>query len=173
MTSQSHSMTSSHVFSAVSGNGLLMLKHKETDKVLETLRLIQAKPEHRSFILSTWVKSYAPTIRRYRAFVLDSSPNLIHYDTYMEEEPLVAEAQWENSLVAVDMNDDFVIHAWVCGSPCKLWHVYVPPPLRQKGIARALIKEQCGEQLGYSKPWPFRHVPIGWKYNPWLNQQKH
>lgn len=164
-------MTSSHVYSAASANGLLMLKHKETDKLLETLRLVPAQKEHRSFILSTWVKSYAPTVRRYRAFVLDGTAHPIHYDTYMEEEPLVAEANWESSLVAVDMDDSFVIHAWVCGSPGKLLHVYVPPPLRQKGIARALIKEQCGEQLGYSKPWPFRSVPVGWRYNPWLNQK--
>lgn len=164
-------MSSSKVYSTVSPNGLLCLRHGESDEVLATMRLVKAKPEHRSFILSTWVKSYAPTMRRFRAGVLDSASFGVSGADYLSGESAVAEANWEDSLVAVDLDDDFVIHAWVCGSPGALLHCYVPPQLRQKGIAMAMIKEQCGEPVRYSKPWPFRKVPPGWSYNPYLLQQ--
>lgn len=119
-----------------------------------TLPLTQAGPQHRSYILATWVRSYAPQLRKW----LGSVP---------EEEGLQAEKLWDQSLVVTD-DDGFTVHAWVCGSPGLLHYVYVPPELRRKGVAEALIKHLCGHTYEYGRPWPYKKEPNGGKYNPYI-----
>ena len=161
-------MHSKKVYSDVLPDGSLLLKHKESGETLTKLKLVPANKDHRSFILSTWVKSYSPTVRRQRTMVLDGVSHIIHHSTYLAEEPKCAERLWEKSKVLTDPEDPYVIHGWVCGEEGKLWHCYVPPLLRSKGMAMAMIGHVCGLNLEYARPWPYREVPFTWKYNPYL-----
>lgn len=101
----------------------------------------------------------------------------------------MAEANWQNCLVVASEGDDYTIHAWVCGLPGKaqvfgtgeadgrpgyLWHVYVPPSLRHRGIGRLLVEKACGTSYMVSKPWPLGTQPYGHvcQYNPYMNGGK-
>ena len=123
-----------------------------------TLPVTKAGQEHRSYILSTWVKSYQPFLRKWL-------PNL---DKAAELEGKLAETHWEQTSIVTSPSDEFTIHAWVAGLPGVLHYVYVPPDLRGKGIARALIRHVCGHTFQYGRPWPFKKAPSGGTYNPYL-----
>jgi GNAT superfamily N-acetyltransferase len=112
---------------------------------------------HRNFILATWVKSYLPTLRKWLG---DSKALTL-------AEASCAETLWEQTLI-VTSEDGFTVHAWVAGQPGVLHYVYVPPDLRGKGIARALIQHVCGHTFEYGRPWPFKKAPNGGSYNPYL-----
>lgn len=134
-----------------------------------TLPVIKAKPEHRNFILGTWVKSYVNTVRKITVGCTKGIAHTEDVETYLRNEPKVAERLWETSHVVTAPDDEFVIHAWVCGEEGKLWHVYVPPQLRNKGIARALIEYACGTTYDVARPWPFkRGLPGQYCYNPYM-----
>lgn len=125
------------------------------------LPILKAQPQHRSFIISTWVKSYAHIARK-----------LLKQAVYNAEEPKLAEALWQHSSVVVSPSDDYTVHAWVCGDIGKLYHCYVIPELRAKGVAKALIEGVCGNVLQYARPWPFPVERSGWQFNPYLLAHK-
>lgn len=121
-----------------------------------TLPLTQAGLQHRNFILATWVKSFQPLLRKWLG-----DANLL------SQESAQAETLWEQTWI-VTSEDGFTVHAWVAGVPGVLHYVYVPPDLRGKGIARALIRHVCGHTFQYGRPWPFKKAPSGGTYNPYL-----
>lgn len=148
--------TACTVISSAGSKNYLRLVDGEAEPV--TLPLTQAGPQHRNFILSTWVKSYLPFLRKWLG------PN----SEGPQSEAAQAETLWERTLVCGAENDEFTVHAWVCGEPGILHYVYVPPELRGKGIAGALIRHQCGHTFQYGRPWPLRKAPTGGTYNPYL-----
>ncbi len=147
----------------------MLLKHPASLRVLQTLPVIQATDDHRSFILSTWVRSYEPFARKLVASV---GKDLVRCSTeaYRTGEARVAEANWAKSKVVVSEGDQYTIHAWVCCIPGQLWHVYVPPQFRGCGLAKALVEEYAGKVYQVSKPWPSQPNTHSVTYNPWMNQ---
>jgi hypothetical protein len=114
---------------------------------------VAAAQEHRSFILSTWVKSYESQARKQGI-----------KEFYRREEPGVAEARWQDCWVVTD-SDGFTVHAWVCGYDGVLYHCYVVPELRNVRMASRLIEFACGELREYARPWPYSaHA----RMNPYL-----
>lgn len=145
------------VSSVLSNDGLPAILLQKDGKTLETLPIVRASPEHRSFILSTWVKSYEATARKngIKAF-------------YGREEPKVAEALWDKCNVVTD-DTGFTVHAWVCGRRGQLFHCYVVPELRRLRVATRLIEFVCGELKEYARPWPYSaHARV----NPYLLGEK-
>jgi hypothetical protein len=152
----------------VSLDGYLNLIHRETQEVVESLPIREPEQQDRSYILSTWVKSYAPVARRIRV-VAGTAPSIgLESEVYLKEEAKIAEAVWQKGLVLGSKDNGFTIHGWVSGYPGALLHCYIPPELRRQGICKALISHLCGNTLQYARPWPFNHVPSGWTYNPYL-----
>lgn len=132
------------------------------------LRVIRAEKIHRSYILSTWVKSYASTVRRQKVSCTKETVLTVPLDVYLANEPKVAESLWDRAYI-VTGDDGISIHGWVCGDIGKLWHIYVPPGLRRKGLASALIRLSCGDSYEYARPWPFESgLPGEATYNPYL-----
>ncbi len=128
---------------------------KKGDVVLETLLLSRATDEHRSFIISTWVKSYESQARRHGI-----------KNFYVRHEPAVAERLWDQCTVVTD-DTGYTVHAWVCANDRgQLWHCYVIPTLRQLRLATRLIEYACpGGLKEYARPWPYSaHAPV----NPYL-----
>lgn len=124
---------------------------------LETLPLIAARSEHRSFILSTWVKSYESQARKQglREF-------------FAKHEPAIAESRWADCVVLTDAGG-FTVHGWACGKDGQLWHCYVVPELRKIRVATRLIEFTCGELKEYARPWPYAaHARV----NPYLLRAK-
>ena len=123
-------------------------------KTLETLPVVTATDEHRSYILSTWVKSYEAQARRQgiREF-------------YSKHEGAVAERLWQDCLVLTD-DGGFTVHGWVCGREGgSLYHCYVVPELRRLRIATRLIEMATGGLKEYARPWPYSaHARV----NPYL-----
>ena len=123
------------------GTSSILLVKDET--VLETLPVVAATKEHRSFILSTWVKSYKGKARDQGIA-----------GAYDAHEPAIAESRWMDCLVVTD-DTGFTVHAWVCGRDGQLWHCYVVPELRRLRMATRLIQLACGELREYARPWPY------------------
>ncbi|MDD5374441.1 hypothetical protein [Acidithiobacillus sp.] len=135
----------------------VQLIHRPTGEILQELILRPAKEEHRSFLISTWLKSYRPQARR-----------LGFQTQYDIHEPPIAESRWQDCTVATD-DDGFTVYAWVCGYPSQLFHVYVVPELRNIGVARALILDACGERPEHARPWPYKNRFV----NPYLLKEKY
>lgn len=50
------------------------------------------------------------------------------------------------------------VHAWACGDEGMLHYAYVPPELRERGMARELVTALLGdypERVRVTHPWPF------------------
>lgn len=129
--------------------------------------ILVADHRHRSFVLSTWVRS-----------VVDSTDvDLAIVHAY---EPKVAEANYDAGNIWVETSDGYAIHGWVCclkpkdGKPGLVHWVYVPPELRGLGVATKLILETVGVSPEVSKCLKSRKaksprkskLPLG-KYNPY------
>lgn len=128
------------------------------DVVLETLRIIPAEQQHRSFIIGTWVKSYESQARKQG----------IPKDVYAKHEPPIAESRWQDCKVLTD-DDGYTVHAWVCGGDGDLYHCYVVPELRKMRIATRLIEHATGGLKFYARPWPYAaHA----RTNPYLLRAK-
>jgi len=129
------------------------------DVVLESLRIIPAEAQHRSFILGTWVKSYESMARKQG----------VPKEVYRAHEPFIAESRWQDCLVLTPDADGFSISAWVCGSEGNLWHVYVVPELRKLRVATRLIEMATGGLKYYARPFPYaQHA----RTNPYLLRSK-
>lgn len=132
------------------------LVHLPSQKVLQSLALVPAAAEHRSFIIGTWVKSYRPTARKLGIGE--------HYDRF---EAPIAESRWQDCWVATD-EDGYTVYAWVCGDQDGLRHVYVIPELRHRGVGSELQRHACGTLCpNLARPWPGRN-PSTVKVNPYL-----
>lgn len=129
--------------------------------IVEHLNVIPATQDHRSFILSTWIRSYEPYIRR-----LIVAGMSVRGEDYRNGESRAAERHWESSRV-VTGDDGYTVHGWVCGHPGTLFHVYVAPQLRGGGLGKGLVEVVSGKDYVVTKPWP--KVPHGHTvhYNPW------
>lgn len=155
-------MSLNGIFARPSDSMSLELIHRETGSVVESLPLTLATEEHRAFILATWVRSYAATARK-----------VLNRAVYVQGEPRVAEKLWPKTYVLTSPDDNYTIHAWICcesgagGTPGKLYHVYVIPELRRKGVAGALIRKLVGPKVEYAKPWPY-DPPKSWVLNPYI-----
>ena len=134
----------------------LELVHRESGKVVEKLPIRLAQEEHRAFILATWVRSYASHARK-----------AVPRSAYAEGEAKLAERFWPKTFVVTSPDDDYTIHAWICCEPGHLYHVYVIPELRRKGIADSLVRKLVGGKVQYARPWPY-DVPRNWTFNPYL-----
>jgi ribosomal protein S18 acetylase RimI-like enzyme len=135
-------------------------------KTLAELKVVTATEQHRNFILSTWVRSYQSTARR----IMDK-------DLYAKEEALVAESFWHLSKVAVSPEDEYVIHGWVCASSDgNIYHAYVPPDFRRRGIASAIlniaVSGSVPGKLQMARPTEWQ--PKGYKteFNPYILRGK-
>jgi len=157
-------------YATISNDGLPSLKllHKADDKLIISLPIQNATKDHRSYILSTWVKSYEAEARRVVCGTASGGYLHIPHDVYRSGESATAERHWEKSKV-VTSDDGYTIHAWVCAEPGALWHVYVPPTLRGGGVARELVEAYAGKVYMVSKPWP-KHTPglHNVTYNPYM-----
>lgn len=152
--------TACTVVSSADSKNYLRIVDGEAEPV--TLPLTRAGLHHRNYILSTWLKSYIPVIRKW-----------LGKDAPLRYEQEAAETLWEQTWIVTSEEDEFTIHAWVAGVPGVLHYVYVPPDLRGKGIARALIRHACGHTFSYGRPWPYKRNPSGGTYNPYLLGRNH
>jgi len=138
------------------GSPAIILEDKK-GALLEILLIVQAKDEHRSFILATWVKSYEAAARKQGLGAF-----------YGAHEPAIAESRWSDCSVLTD-TAGFTVYGWVCGSDGRLWHCYVVPELRRVRIATRLIEHACGYLKEYARPWPYStHARV----NPYLLRSK-
>jgi hypothetical protein len=122
---------------------------------IHELRILPASQEHRNYIISTWVRSYLPTVRKLT--IQGPQPGIrMRFDetAFRASESKRAEGLWVHTSVVSGVDDTYSVHAWVAAEPGKLYHVYVPPGLRGIGIARALIEATAGTKYTVSKPMP-------------------
>lgn len=144
---------------SMDGSGAPCLDLVKNGNVLETLPVVPATQDHRSFILATWVRGALPSAK------LAGVQKAI----YLVEEPRVAESKWQDCMVVVDPADQFVVLAWICVSTDgTLYNVYVTPDFRRMGILKSLIGGLVGPDV------PVHHVrpltfpaPKHWVYNPY------
>ncbi len=128
-----------------------------------------ASLEHRSYIISTWVRGGAQLFKRMSLMVGDHR-HPIKRTAYLEEEPGIAERHWDSSYILMRTENPSVCHAWLCGSKGVFLNAYVPPELRRMGIFRALSAHVCGPgQVQMARPWPHGNPPERWHYNPYLS----
>ncbi len=145
------------VYATLSCDGTPQILLKREQDTLASLPICKATNEHRSFILSTWVKSYANQAR-----------NQGIQQFYAEYEPAIAESRWMDCLVVTD-DTGFTVHAWACGHRGQLWHCYVVPELRRLRVATTLIQHACGQLAEYARPWPYSaHARV----NPYILRTK-
>lgn len=146
-------MSLKDVCATLSTDGTPRILLSKGTSLLEQLPIVRPTEAHRSFILSTWVKSYKARARE------QGIGNF-----YDRHEPAIAESRWMDCLVVTD-DSGFTVHAWVCGRDGQLWHAYVVPDLRRLRIATRLIEHACGELTEYARPWPYsQHARL----NPYL-----
>lgn len=153
-------MSLNDVSAQLSTSGLpkILLTHLPSQTVIQDLNLVSAQPSHRNFILGTWVKSYRPIARRQGVG-----------DFYEQQEPAVAESRWEDCWVATD-EGGYTVYAWVCSEAGNLYHAYVIPELRHRGVAKALILHSCGPGVApMARPWPGHSFG---QVNPYLLHKK-
>lgn len=137
----------------------------------QKLWLTPATRNDKGFILSTWVRSYLPIVRKtehcYKHHTLRISE-----ETYLANHPRIAESLWENALVLRDEEDGSAILGYVVAdtAACILDYVYVIPDLRNVGLAKVMIRAAAGDNPEVTHMWPFRWRS-GWKYNPYLAQR--
>jgi len=152
---------------------LELRRRDSSGELIDSLPIIRAKLEHRSFIISTWVKSYQSQARRIR---YESMP--VPHDVYRDGESLLAELRWKDSHVVVSPGDEFTIHAWICSYSTpgakRLYHVYVPPLLRSSRVAKSLVEHYVGKEYLVGKPWP-NAPPSGHvvHFDPYMNGAGH
>jgi GNAT superfamily N-acetyltransferase len=151
-------MSLSGLSSVLSNDGSPAILLMKSGVVLETLPIIAARSEHRSFILSTWVKSYEGLARK-----------LGWGEFYARHEPSVAESLWSSVAVVTD-DGGYTVHGWACAIDGGLYHCYVVPELRKLRIATRLIEHTCPNGLKeYARPWPYSaHARV----NPYLMGMK-
>ena len=154
--------------SSVGSTTSLRLKAKGTDRVLQELPIIDAKEEHRNYIISTWVRSFETIARR---MVVSSGASLVHLDAAGAKagESRLSEFHWDKSKVIVSPDDDYTIHGWFSfgvlpggslldtgssGINGLLRHCYVCPSFRGNGICRVVVEHYLGRAYRVSKPWP-------------------
>lgn len=146
-------MSLKDVCATLSTDGTPRILLSNPTSLLEELPIVKPTAAHRSFILSTWVKSYKGRAR-------DQGIG----GAYDLHEPAIAESRWMDCLVVTD-DSGFTVHAWVCGRDGQLWHCYVVPDLRRLRVATRLIEHACGELREYARPWPYsQHARL----NPYL-----
>lgn len=131
----------------------ISLNHILTGEVIRHLELGNATADHRSFIISTWLKSYRGLARRQGI-----------QEFYDAHEPAIAESRWHDCTVATD-EDGYTVYAWICGTNGSLWHTYVIPELRMYGVSKVLIELVCGAVPDLARPWPYRTRS---RINPYL-----
>ena len=136
-------MPKHNVVSRLIGQSVELI-HQPTGEILQTLQLGYPTQDHRSFIISTWLKSYRSQARKQGI-----------QEFYDKHEPEIAEYLWQSCTVATD-EDGFTVYAWVCGKPGSLRHAYTIPELRMYGVCKALTEYVCGESWDLVRPWPFR-----------------
>lgn len=142
----------SSVLSSDGSPAILLVKNGVT---LEKLPILKASSEHKSFIISTWLKSYENQARKQSI-----------KEFYSSHEPAIAESLWSSCAVVSD-ESGYTVHAWVCGNDKgQLWHCYVAPELRKLRVATRLIEYACPNGLKeYARPWPYSaHARV----NPYL-----
>jgi hypothetical protein len=159
-----------NAFCAKVSDAGLQLFSRQTNQLLQTLPIVPASEEHRSFIISTWVKSYESHARK---LIIGPANIRVNQAAYRAGEAKVAERHWKKAHVIVSPDDAYTIHGWVCATEGKLWHCYVPPALRMAGTARGLVLQFAGPRYDVQKPWPypgaFREHTI--TFNPWMNNE--
>lgn len=164
-------MNSRNIYSEVSADGTqLLLRHTESDTVIETLPLIRALPEHKAYIISTWVKSYAGLNRKQRT-VLNGSAATVRSEDFTTGEAQIAERLWEKTYVVSGKEDTFTVNGWLCGEKGRVYHAYIPPDLRRMGIFASLCRQVAGPTFHSRLLWPYNKVEGLWMhYNPycWL-----
>lgn len=118
-----------------------------TESLPEGTLVIPAGKEHRSFILSTWVRSSWEDVKR-------TEPSL-SYGVFIANEPKIAEKAFAKGYcyVLVSDEDHRVIISWACvetpvsGNPVVHW-AYVPPEFRGERITTAVLKSVLGLDYG-------------------------
>lgn len=157
-------------FSAVVSRDSLTLTSSNGE--VETLPIVQATDDHRNFILSTWVRSYEAFARR---LSVGPAHQRMSTEAYRRGEARVAERHWQKTRCVVSGSDHYTIHAWVCGehgedeAPGKLWHVYVSPVLRRKGVGAGLVQDVCGVRFESHKALPHKDFTRECIWNPYMD----
>lgn len=122
----------------------------------QELLLTPFKPQHhRSYIISTWVRSY-----------WDIQKGGLRQQVYLENEPKIAEASapYATCLALSDSPETLV--AWCVGKRGLLHYLYVTKGLRGRGIGTWLAEKVCGGRFEYSRRLPFAPKPT-WVFNPY------
>lgn len=128
-----------------------------------TLPLGKATSKHRNFILSTWVKSHLPALRK-----TATQTGTVDLERLVQQESTAAENLWGTGRVVHGPEDDYTVYAWIVGECGRLDYIYVVPELRRKGVARALIAHVCNSGYEYGRHWPYKEIPCGGKFNPYV-----
>lgn len=155
-------MSLKDVSAKLSDNGLKLLLNKD-DKTLAELDVSMADDPHRSFIISTWVKSISPDFG-------------VHRTVHNAMEAELAEVNWSRAIVITSGEDKFTVHAWVCVQHVQgqkvLLQAYVQPDLRQKGVLKAILERFANGDLVYPRQLPntltWSSTANKWTYNPYL-----
>lgn len=135
------------------------------------LFLVDATKEDRSFIISSWVKSYAQINRKLRIVFNDNSnyslTRMASDDVFDAHHPLIAEAMWcEAKVLKGDLNDHTNYGFIVTEQPSTLHYVYVVHELRRLGLADAMIRLEIGKYVENTHIWPYGKRE-SWKFNPY------
>lgn len=121
-----------------------------------SLKLVHARKTHRSFILSTWVRS---EVEQNRRTILKRGPSEFRCEgDFAKGEGKLAEWLWGNSVVVV-ADDPDVCQAWICRTKHGILYAYTPPALRGMGIFSALVRGVCKDSKVLGTPWPFEKKP--------------
>ncbi len=126
----------------------LELIHRPTGEILQTLQVRPASQEHRSFIISVWMRSYRPIARRIGIL-----------QDFDRSEPAIAESRWQDCTVVTD-DDGYTVYSWICGYDGLLVHAYTIPELRGIGVVRALTGKVCGPRFSVARPWPYKNKHV-------------
>lgn len=166
-TRQEKEQTLKEFFAKPSESGSVQLCSTERpDKVLEELKLVPATDEHRNFILSTWVQSYSP-VNRDTVYAVAKQVYRVSHQSFVRMEQRVSSFMYDlgRCYVLCTEDDSFTVHGWICGSKGNLHHCYVPPHLRRVGVAKSMIEIVCGNELVFTRPWPY-NPGKNWEFVP-------
>ncbi len=126
-----------------------------------TLQLKPITSEHRNLVLATWIRSAQAKLRKMTCGLSQR--------TSLDSLPDAVERILDNGNAYGLMSEDgYTVHAWACGRGCFLYYVYVRPEIRGHRIGTEISEKLFGQNLTHAFPWPNRHQPEGWKFDPTL-----
>jgi hypothetical protein len=117
-----------------------------------TIKLISGDQHAEAFVLNSWLRSYE---RRGRvrngidprfAFKSHTGPLIASADYYRTHHPELQRLVRRSRIALAVLTEDHDVYlGWACGTAGVLHYVYTKYVYRTAGIARALVREVCGD----------------------------